>query len=70
MTCGIVKAYDYDLSFTGDLQWDIEVSELWIVMWKEMVSGVYGNWKMKMYIDGQRLSDITFGGNVILQVHS
>ena len=43
-----------------------QVSELWIVMWKEMVSGVYGNWKMKMYIDGQRLSDITFGGNVIL----
>lgn len=27
MTCGIVKAYDYDLSFTGELQWDIEVSE-------------------------------------------
>ena len=58
MTCGIVKAYDYDLSFTGELQWDIEVSELWIVMWNEMVSGVYGNWKMKMYIDGQRLSDV------------
>ncbi len=28
---------------------------MWIVMWNEMVSGVYGNWQMKMYIDRQRL---------------
>ncbi|RKJ46175.1 hypothetical protein D7X98_05145 [bacterium 1XD8-76] len=47
MTCGIVKAYDYDLSFTGELQWDIEVSEdMEFVDCNVEGDGIWGIWKL------------------------
>lgn len=48
MTSGLVKAYDYDLSYMGELQWDIEVSEdMEFVDYKVEGDGIWGIWKLK-----------------------
>lgn len=47
MTSGLVKTYDYDLSCTGELQWDIEVSEdMEFVDYKEEGDEIWGIWKL------------------------
>ena len=47
MTSGRVKAYDYNLSCTGELQWDIEVSEdMEFVDYNVEGDGIWGIWKL------------------------
>lgn len=47
-TSGLVKAYDYDLSYMGELQWDIEVSEdMEFVDFNVEGDGIWGIWKLK-----------------------
>lgn len=47
MTSGMVKTYDYDLSYTGELQWDIEVSEDMEFMGCRVEGdGIWGIWKL------------------------
>ena len=47
MTSGMVKAYDYNLSCTGELQWDIEVSEdMEFVDYNVEGDGIWGIWKL------------------------
>lgn len=47
MTSGLVKTYDYDLSYTGELQWDIEVSEdMEFVDYNVEGDGIWGIWKL------------------------
>lgn len=48
MESGIVKTYDYNLSCTGELQWDIEVSEdMEFVTCRVEGDGIWGIWKLK-----------------------
>lgn len=45
---GMVKAYDYDLSYMGELQWDIEVSENMEFMdCKVEGDEIWGIWKLE-----------------------
>ena len=47
MTSGMVKAYDYNLSCTGELQWDIKVSEdMEFVTYRVEGDGIWGIWKL------------------------
>ena len=47
MTNGLVKTYDYDLSYMGELQWDIEVSEdMEFVGYRVEGDGIWGIWKL------------------------
>ena len=47
MTSGRVKAYDYNLSCTGELQWDIKVSEdMEFVTYRVEGDGIWGIWKL------------------------
>lgn len=48
MESGMVKTYDYNLSCTGELQWDIEVSEdMKFVDCNVEGDGIWGIWKLK-----------------------
>ena len=48
MTSGLVKAYDYDFSCMGELQWDIEMSEdMEFVDYDVEGDGIWGIWKLK-----------------------
>lgn len=47
MTSGLVKTYDYDLSCTGEQQWDIELSEdMEFVDYNVEGDGIWGIWKL------------------------
>lgn len=47
ITSGLVKAYDYDFSYTGELQWDIEESENMVFLtYNVEADGIWGIWKL------------------------